>query len=323
MNQTFRIALLTWLSLVLPLMTRTTSHAETLTIGSYNVRNFYDVFDDPYTEDEATPVKPRVEIKQVAAALRAMDADIVVLQEVENEPVLRAMLQEFWPDSGYRFIACGDTNSGRGMRQGVLSRYPIIEMRSTRFVPLTHPDAPGRSWRFARDLTRATIETDDGQTVEVFAVHLKSNRDGPDDPDSRLYRTAEAMAIKRMIRAELENDPELLAVVAGDFNSNYETRPEQPRPWPAMAHLLADDPVTRSALLVDLHRELSAADRVTIPPSEHFPAATFDYILATPAMAERCVPGSARVYPLPEPLSGSDHFPVSASFELSKQPDGR
>ncbi|MEM9419153.1 MAG: endonuclease/exonuclease/phosphatase family protein [Planctomycetota bacterium] len=289
--------------------------ADTITIGAYNVENFFDVFDDPYTGDEGVKVKPRREIQAIAASLKKLDADVVVFQELENEHLLQAVVDEFLPNEGYEYIAAQRTNSGRGINLGVISRFPIKELRSYRFMTLTNPKAPGREWKFARDLMRITIDAGLDRPIEVFSVHLKSNRDGPDDPNSRLYRTAEAIALKNIIREEVEKDPGFLAVLGGDFNSNYETRPEQPRPWPAIAHLLEAEPGDEP-LLTDVHADLSDKERVTIPGSGRYPPATFDYILVTPAMAERYVEDSATVIRSKALTSGSDHRPISAEFRL-------
>ncbi|MEO1236050.1 MAG: endonuclease/exonuclease/phosphatase family protein [Planctomycetota bacterium] len=297
--------------------------ADTVTVGSYNVRNFFDVFDDPYTGDEGVRVKSREDVMTLARAIKALDADVVVFQELENEHLLRAIVDEFLPSMGYRYVGAQRTNSGRGINLGVISRLPIVEMRSYRFQTLTHPDAPGREWRFARDLMRVTLDADGDagdETFDVFNVHLKSNRDGPDDPNSRLFRTAEAMRVAEIVAAEVEADPGFLAVVAGDFNSNYETRPEQPRPWPAMEHLLTQRVRyaggRRVPLFTDVHAHLSDDDRVTIPGDGRFPPATFDYILATPAMARRYVKDSARIIDSPRLTAASDHYPLSAAFRL-------
>ncbi|MBB6431443.1 endonuclease/exonuclease/phosphatase family protein [Algisphaera agarilytica] len=289
--------------------------ADTITIGAYNVENFFDVFDDPYTGDEGVRVKSRRDIATMAKALKKLDADVVVFQELENEHLLQAMVDEFLPNEGYEYIAAQRTNSGRGINLGVISRFPIKELRSYRFTTLTNPKAPGREWKFARDVMRVTIDAGLDRPIEVFSIHLKSNRDGPDDPNSRLYRTAEAIALKKIIQEEVDKDPGFLAVLGGDFNSNYETRPEQPRPWPAMEHLLATEPGD-DPLLIDVHADLSDKERVTIPGSGRYPPATFDYILVTPAMAERYVKGSATVIRSESLTSGSDHRPLSAEFRL-------
>ena len=292
------------------------ANADPLSIGTYNVRNFLDVFDDPYANDEEVEVKPRADIQQLAAAIEKLDADVVVFQELENEYVLQAMIDEFLPAGGYRYVAAQRTNSGRGINLGVISRLPILELRSYRMQTLTHPDAPGREWRFARDVMRVTLDAGIDRPVEVFCVHLKSNRSGPGDENSSLYRTAEAMRIKQILADEVAQDPGMLAVVAGDFNSNYETRPEQPRPWPAMEHLLKNDRPGQPPLLTDLHAHLTDEQRVTIPGDGRYPPATFDYILATPALTQRYVKDSARIVSDPDLTRGSDHLPIAATFEL-------
>ena len=303
--------------LVLLVVGQSSAEPNTIRIGSYNVENFFDVFDDPYTNDEAVRVKNRQEIKTIAMALKKLDADVVVFQELENEHVLQAMIDEFLPTAGYRYVASQKTNAGRGINLGIISRFPIIEMRSYRTQTLTHPDAPGRTWRFARDLMRVRLDIGLDQPLDMFSIHLKSNRSGPDDENSSLYRTAEAMRLKEIIRDEIAANPEALIVAAGDYNSNYETRPDQPRPWPAIAHLLAPED-DGSQLLTDVHAELSDRERVTIPGSGQYPPATFDYILVSPAMAERYVKNSATVISETKLTSGSDHRPVSADFLLAK-----
>jgi endonuclease/exonuclease/phosphatase family metal-dependent hydrolase len=292
--------------------------AERLTIGTYNLQNFFDVYNDPYTEDESAQVKPRREVQALARAIEAMKADVIVFQELENEHLLKAMVGEFLPAGDYRYIASIATNSSRGINLGVISRHPIASVTSHRFQTLTHPERPRETWRFARDLMRIELNIEGIEPVVIYNVHLKSNRSLPRDEFSILFRTAEAMRVRQIIDAELDDDPDFLAIVAGDFNSNYETRPEQPRPWPAMAHLLAPTD-SGKPVLFDVHVGLSDDDRVTIPGSGRYPPATFDYILATPAMATRYIKDSARVIQDAELTQGSDHYPVVASFDLSRR----
>ena len=42
---------------------------KTITIATYNLYNMFDVYDDPYSADEGTRVKPRAEIENVAQTL--------------------------------------------------------------------------------------------------------------------------------------------------------------------------------------------------------------------------------------------------------------
>ncbi len=291
------------------------AHAErTVTIATYNVENFFDIYDDPYTEDEGTEPKSRTNVQQLARAIKAIDADVIALQEVENAYVLQAMCDEFLPTSGYNYVATLPGNDGRGINLGVISKLPITEMHSYRFQTFSHPERPNERYHFSRDVLRVDLETG-GEPVSLFVVHLKSNRSSPGDENSSFKRTAEAMQVKKIVREAVAKNPEMLAVVLGDFNSNYETRPEQPRPWPAMEHLLAPES-DGSQLLTDVHATLGDEQRVTIPGDGRYPPATFDYILATPAMAEAWVKGSSKVLQDKGITQGSDHRPVLAKFRV-------
>ena len=288
----------------------------TLTVGSYNLQNFFDVWDNPYTDDETTKVKPRTAVRELARAIKALDADVLVVQELEHEQLLTALVEEFLPDAGYRYVAASPGNDGRGILLGCLSRYPITQVSSHRHQWFTHPDHPDTPYRFSRDLLRFTIDVGIDRPLQVYNVHLKSNGSRPGDPNSMLKRTAESLRVKQIIRDRVAADPGLLAVVAGDFNSAYETRPDQDRPWPGMAALRAPEP-DGSQLLTDVHDALTDAQRVTHPGDDRYPPVTFDYILAAPAMAQRYVKGSARVLPEGKLTGGSDHLPLRATFRIA------
>ncbi len=286
-----------------------------VTVMSYNVENMFDVFDDPYTEDEGTDVKKRSEIVTIAKAIALADADVVVFQELENEHMLQGMVDTFLADKGYKYIACQRTNSGRGINLGVISKLPIKRLTSHRFKTLTHPDAPDRAWKFARDAMQVTIDVD-GQELHLFNVHLKSNSSRPGDTNSALWRTSEAMGLKSLIRDIVKKDPNALVVALGDFNSNIETRPEQDRPWPATAYLRkAEDDGTQ--LLNDAHGEIKDYNaRITIPGSGKYPPAIFDYIYASPKLHTMLVKDSAKVINDKQLTGGSDHYPVYATYDI-------
>lgn len=286
-----------------------------VTVMSYNVENMFDVFDDPYTADEGTDVKQRSEIMTIAKAIATADADVVVFQELENEHLLQGMVDTFLADKGYEYIACQRTNSGRGINLGVISRLPIKRLTSHRFKTLTHPDAPGQTWKFARDAMQITLDVQ-GKELHLFNIHLKSNSSRDGDPNSMLWRTSEAMGLKSLIRDMVKTDPDALVVALGDFNSNIETRPEQDRPWPATAYLRMPE-ADGSQLLNDAHSEITDYDkRITIPGSGRYPPAIFDYIYASPKLHTMLVKGSAKVINDSKLVSGSDHYPLYATYDI-------
>lgn len=311
MRQIHRIAfvLLAFCLAVLPAL------GKPVTVMSYNVENMFDVFDDPYTDDDGTDVKKRREIQAIAKAIEAADADVIVFQELENEHLLQGMVDTFLPDAGYDYVACQRTNSGRGINLGLISRLPIKQLTSHRFKTLTHPDAPERTWRFARDAMQVTLDVD-GKELHLFNVHLKSNSSRPGDENSKFWRTAEAMKLKTIIRDLITKDPDALILALGDFNSNIETRPEQVRPWPATEYLRKPE-ADGTQLLNDAHDSIKDYDkRITIPGSGRYPAAIFDYIYASPALHTMLVKDSAKVISDSKLTSGSDHYPVYATYDI-------
>jgi len=308
-----RIATLAFALLVL--FAAQVSRAGELTVMSYNVENMFDVFDDPYSNDESTDVKRRDEIESIARAIAFADADVVVFQELENEHLLQGMVDTFLVDSGYTYVACQRTNDARGINLGVISRYPITSLSSYRFRTLTHPDVPGQTWRFARDVMQINLDID-GTPLHVLDIHLKSNSSSPGDPNSMHRRSAEVLGLRQIIRenyALYGNDALILAM--GDFNSNIETRPEQNRPWPATQLMQAPEP-DGTMLMHDAFHGQAYNNRVTIMGDDRYPPAVFDYIYASPALHAGLVADSMHVIRDEAMTSGSDHCPVFATYMI-------
>lgn len=303
------------LILVVALFAVSAVHAEQVTVMSYNVENMFDIFDDPYSNDEGGKVKPREEIEAIAKAIASVDADVVVFQELENEHILEGMVSTFLAEAGYEYIACQRTNSGRGINLGVISRYPIKRLASYRFTTLAHPDVPDQTWRFARDVMQVTVDVK-GNDLHLFNVHLKSNRNRSGDPNSMKYRSAEVLGLKKIIRGVLKDKPGAYVLALGDFNSNLETRPEQDRPWPAM-QLFRQAEADGSQLLIDAHGGIKDYnDRTTILGDDKYPPAIFDYIYASPALNKKMVKDSAGIVRDKAITSGSDHLPVYATYDI-------
>lgn len=267
-----------------------------LRLVAYNAENLFDVFDDPYTDDDSTRVKPRDEIVRIAAALRQLDADVVAVSEVENRGVLRAVVNEFLGDMGYRYVAVNRTNDGRGIDLGVLSRLPIDAITSYRFRELELPGEE-RSRRFARDLLRTTIELPGDRKLELFTVHYKSKRDSAGDPDSAKWRLAEATETAKIVSSVMERHPDRWVAVVGDCNDTPGSPPLE---------TLTDD------LLLDAHDKLPPEKRITYLRKPY--RSTIDYILVNrpmhQTMTTAVIPTNERL------LAGSDHAPVVADFRL-------
>ncbi len=277
-----------------------------LTVATYNVQNMLDAFDDPYALDERTPAKPREQIAKIARAVRKLDADVVAFQEIENEGLLRAVVREYLGGMGYSHIVVGQTNSIFGQNLGVISRKPIVSVTSHRWMEIA-PAAGQGDWpvRFARDLMRVEIQATPTRRLHLLNVHLKSRRDGRDDPGSTRWRSAEAGAVRSAVESLLVQDPGAWVLAVGDFNDT---------PGSAAIRALLAPAAGGRPLLVDVHKGLPPANRVTYLLEPH--RDTVDYILATPALAGRLGPGGAVVLEEQPLLEGSDHAPIVAAFDL-------
>ncbi len=271
----------------------------TVTLGAYNVENYFDRYNDPYTDDQGTAPKEAHEVKRLAQAIRAMRADFVGVVEMENEGELYRFANEHLPDLGYKNVYVGHRDYGRGINNGGMTRLPVGGVTTHRFWPLTVP-GDERQWRFARDVIEFELRPAEGVTLHVFVLHFKSKRDSRRDPKSASWRLAEARGVRRLVEQRLAADPGALIALVGDFNDERGSAP--------LKHLLDERP----RVLVDCHRNVPAARKITYLREPY--RSQIDYILVSPALARCLKAGSAKVPTTA--LEGSDHAPVVATFEL-------
>lgn len=279
------------------------------TIATHNLQNAMDVFDDPYMMDERLGAKPREKLEQVAAALRTLDADVIVFQELEAEGMLRVVTHELLGGMGYEYIAVQPTNTDHGINLGVISRSPIVSITSHRLLELRLP-GDERVWRFARDLMRVRVQATPKRTLDLYVAHFKSKRGVPGDPQSASWRMAEASATHRIISRTLTAEPGAWIALAGDLNSTPDSD--------VIARLQSPPEGRDQPSLINPHANLAPDERVTYLRKPY--RSTIDYILVSEALSRLVVPGSAQVITNTDLLGGSDHAPVAVSFDLPMRP---
>lgn len=271
---------------------------EIITIGTFNVLNFFDADDDPYTTDEGTPAKPREELERLAESIRKLDADVVMIQEVENRPYLERFVKSMLPDLGYQDVVLFEGNDQRGIDCAVLSRYPVGPVTSHRH--LRFKDDSGAAQRFQRDFPIVEIRPPDGPRFVVIPVHFKSKRGGAKQTER--VRLAEMRQARAILDELLKRDPAALVIVAGDFNDTWDSKP--------LAALRGSGSGELRGFVSDLPKD-------TITYGEGELREMIDFILASPAMARRYVPKSYKVLEGTRETCGSDHRPVSCRFKLA------
>ena len=222
-----------------------------LTLATFNVKDLFDASDD------ASRAGLEAKLDTLGAILAEADADVVALQEVGSEAVVRALGlraaaaaaargdRARAPFRPYTDAVIGAADA-RGIRCALLSRLPVVESEVRTAPHLEFPafvvgDPPpfGTRIPLRRAVVRARVEAGALGKVDVIVVHFKSNRpmalqDEAGTPlpptTSRAYaeghlrslicRTAEALFVRGMVDDLVLDDPARHVVVAGDLNDH-------------------------------------------------------------------------------------------------------
>jgi endonuclease/exonuclease/phosphatase family metal-dependent hydrolase len=166
--------------------------------------------------------KPPAERKIIADRIKAINVDVLAVQEVEDIGVLRQFALE---DLGgmYPYQVLVEGNDQRLIDVGLLSRYPIGGVTSWRFA--VHPEEP-HGYIFSRDLLEVEIlEPKRRERIfTIFNTHLKSNymRWGEDPakeiPRIQARRRRQAESVAAIVAARTR--PNSSYVVTGDMNDD-------------------------------------------------------------------------------------------------------
>src|SRR5512133_2181218 len=137
-------------------------------VATWNVHDLFDAEDRlvPPGELDAVPTPVEVEAKlaRVAAVLARVDADVVLLQEVENLALLEALAAR----SGYPEARLVEGNDPRGIDVAALSRLPILDYVSHR----AERDQDG-ALLWPRDCVEVHLAVGDTRLV-ILGSHLSS-----------------------------------------------------------------------------------------------------------------------------------------------------
>lgn len=271
-----------------------------IVFATFNVHLFFDTVCDSGQcghsdfEEAATPEFFAYRADQLAAAILALDADIVLLQEVEDQTCLDALTERLGDE--YPSAVLGETDFAASVDVALLSRHPILELRRHGDTPLQRPS--GGQTYFAREFLEVHLDGD-GHRVIAFAAHFKAKND--DDPERRLL---EAERAREIVDASAVEHPGALIVMGGDLNDTPDS--------PPLAALTADGGMLRVAADI-------APDDWTYRYNDTR-SAIDHLLLATAATGGRYVAGSALVFhgETGDGWGGSDHAALRASFRAGE-----
>lgn len=228
--------------------------SRSISIVTWNIEWF------PGQSPDASAEQTRQHMAQVQRAVREIDADIWLLQEMRDRPSVEELFMDL-PHEVH--VVSGHLYRGElgAMQTAVVSRFPTIESGWENFVDSDGARAPPRGFSWAvLDLH--------GTPLIVLTTHLKAN---PGNPIINVrLREESARQMLAYIERLQERFPGAPVVVGGDFNQllNQE-RFENEQTMPIFVE----------AGFHDTWEGVPFEERVTWPAKGRFGDACFDYIL--------------------------------------------
>jgi predicted extracellular nuclease len=198
------------------------------TIAFYNCENFFDIDDDPLTDDQDFTPGGKYHYTQkifeqkahnLAVALQNMPGKdgpaIIGLAEVENNTALNELIKQ--PEIGrrnYKYVLRPGPDP-RGINVALLYNPQQFKVISSTSIPVNLSGMGGKA--VTRDVLHVTgiLGTD---TIEVFVNHWPSRRGGADESDRK--RGVAAKTNKNAVQQLLHKKHSTKVIIMGDLNDN-------------------------------------------------------------------------------------------------------
>lgn len=280
----------------------TSSDARELTVATYNVKLFFDTECDSNCapndfEEVLTEAEYRDRLEEVAEAIDGLEADIVLLQEVEKESIVDDLAEQARTD--YPVVVHGETGFDGSLDVALLAGGSLVDSRGYRAErELTRPD--GSRTGFTREFLQVELDFD-GARVIAFTAHFRSKNS--DDAGRRL---AEAQGAREIIDEVSAANDDALIVFGGDLNDTPGS--------PALEALTEDNGLIRAG------SELDPDEMFTF--MYNWEPQTIDHLLVARTAAGSYIEHTARSVHDREPvgLGGSDHGAVVGRFKVLLEP---
>jgi endonuclease/exonuclease/phosphatase family metal-dependent hydrolase len=203
------------------------SKAKELRVMSYNVQNLFDTEDRPETQDEEfmpdgkqqwTRTLIQDKFRNLSKVVRLESPDVLAVSEIENQQILQEWVHSGLRDQGYVTVLAGPSEDSRGITNGIVSRYPVVEWKSHRVWNSSWRREDGRV-QTTRDILEVTLDTQvPGLTdsrITVFVNHWPSRAGGP----AREFMRIEAgQKLRELMQQRMREYPYRSVVALGDFN---------------------------------------------------------------------------------------------------------
>lgn len=278
------------------------------------------LFDGEGGEGEATfshkgdPEKARVHRDRIGTIVRMLDADVLMLAEVENEGVLELLIEESLPGLGYNAFLVQGRDRFTGQNMGMLSRVAIDTVgRTDARVPL------GMSERLQGVSKNLFARFQMGsQPVTIIGLHFLSQ---PSNPTRKPRREGQAEVIRQLVEQEMSQGQAV--IVLGDFNDFDDRTPDRAASRPitdVLARIKRAGPEPDDDLF-NVLADVAQADRFTahydrnrndrVEPGE---LSAIDHILLSPQLYRRV--RHIDFVHAHDPTVYTDHFPIVVTLAV-------
>jgi endonuclease/exonuclease/phosphatase family metal-dependent hydrolase len=287
--------------------------AETFRVATYNVENYID-----------RPTQTRRQVKSDAArakirqSIRTIKPEVIAFQEMGEWTALmelRDSLKAEGLDYPYwEHISGWDTN----IHVALLSKFIITDRR-----PHTNETflLDGKRFRISRGFAEVDIKVTSDYTFTLISGHLKSRRPVPEANEAEL-RLEEAKLLRGIIDKRLQAKPNANVVVLGDFNDTHDTATVKTIVGKGGLKLTDTRPAERNGDTAP-NPPVSDTETRNITWTYYYGVedsySRVDYIMLSPGMARKWVPGGTYILAIPNWGVGSDHRPLVATFNTEQQ----
>lgn len=286
-------------------------------LASYNLKN-------GFAETHAQ-AKPGRELRAAAQVFNLLDADVVIVQEVQDDRVLDAINQRLHNPFDHVAVTAG--NYYRDLHLGVMVRSDALAITTRSHRDLELCDASGvmlndyydpRSaesrtltpLKFQRDVLETRIAHGDAHLLTVFNVHLKSRLTASFRTlDNETIKLAEMRGLGEIVQSYITQNPDHAVAIAGDLNTDHDD--------PDLLDLK-----NRLGLHDVLQTDWIEANKEPVYSWQNYPSRSrLDYILINSVASGCYCHASAQIHASPSGREASDHYPVSIDLDLSRLPN--
>lgn len=265
---------------------------------------------------KGSPQKAEAHMAELAKVVRALDADLLNLVEVENLAALELFNEKFLAGMGYAAYLDEGIDTATGQDVALLTRIDLSSFgRDNRM---------GRSGGKKKSVSKNYVAklVAGGEKLSVIGLHLIAK---PSDARRREEREAQADAIRSMALEQAGQGRQV--IVLGDFNDldGEVSDPRAERPISRVLQMIrAMDPATTLDDLLNVARGIPAEKRFTTfvdrngngradGPRE---LSLIDHILVSRALDTKVLGVDIRQPALADLERVSDHFPIAITLRL-------